>query len=374
MFTWVFPSTVTVGVSAELDGGLCVMAMSMEKSDEFKEREIYDYVKLSELPKFIDLNEEVQRLVKTCSWWDLYGVDWLITCTAFGLVGASLLLMKSPSLLFIGLGIFIYGCCQSLFAIRNGHAALHNAMCSSRSWNRFWSFFFSDICGSFHADLGYDIHIKSHHPHTNIVGHGDSSTWKVPFLPAYTYMFVAPLLVPIITIPVVMQGLWGQWTRMARFITLGSVGLYINFYLLMNVSGFTFKGALLATVLSRMVLSIPYIHVNIFQHIGLPMYSMKNRPKKIYQMSNGVLNLPRNPVLDYCFGHSIISCHVEHHLFPQLSDNMCLKIKPIVSKFLRENGLPYHEDTYTNRMFFFLNKYSELMVQAPPITHFVGIQ
>lgn len=43
-------------------------------------------------------------------------------------------------------------------------------------------------------------------------------------------------------------------------------------------------------------------------------------------MSLGVLNLPRLPVLDWAFGHSLISCHVEHHLFPRLSDNMCLKV------------------------------------------------
>lgn len=43
-------------------------------------------------------------------------------------------------------------------------------------------------------------------------------------------------------------------------------------------------------------------------------------------MSLGVLNLPRLPVLDWAFGHSLISCHVEHHLFPWLSDNMCLKV------------------------------------------------
>lgn len=43
-------------------------------------------------------------------------------------------------------------------------------------------------------------------------------------------------------------------------------------------------------------------------------------------MSLGVLNLPRLPVLDWAFGHSIVSCHVEHHFFPRLSDNMCLKV------------------------------------------------
>ena len=161
---------------------------------------------------------------------------------------------------------------------------------------------------------------------------------------------------------------------MLKYFTLMPIGLAINFHLLMTISGFTFWGAVACTLVSRAVLAIPYIHVNVFQHIGLAMYSQKSRPKRIYQMSSGVLNLPSHPILDYAFGHSIISCHIEHHLFPKLSDNMCLKIKPLVYKFFSENGLPYHEDTYMGRVWTFLENYDELMVKAPPITHFVGIQ
>lgn len=62
------------------------------------------------------------------------------------------------------------------------------------------------------------------------------------------------------------------------------------------------------------------------QHIGLNMFSPMRRPKRIYQMTHGVLNLPRNLLLDWLFGHSLINCHVEHHLFPFLSDHMCLKV------------------------------------------------
>lgn len=80
----------------------------------------------------------------------------------------------------------------------------------------------------------------------------------------------------------------------------------------------------------------------LLQHIGLPMFAADRKPKRIQQMSLGVLNLPRNALLDWCFGHSLISCHVEHHLFPSLSDNMCLK----VSQSLPQRGvgvlLPLH--------------------------------
>lgn len=44
-----------------------------------------------------------------------------------------------------------------------------------------------------------------HHAHTNVIGLGDSSVWKVPFLPRTVYLFVAPLAVPIIT-PLVALG------------------------------------------------------------------------------------------------------------------------------------------------------------------------
>lgn len=65
----------------------------------------------------------------------------------------------------------------------------------------------------------------------------------------------------------------------------------------------------------------------LLQHIGLPMFTADRKPKRIHLMSLGVLNLPRNALLDWSFGHSLISCHVEHHLFPNLSDNMCLKVR-----------------------------------------------
>ncbi|CAG2229117.1 fatty acid desaturase 6-like [Mytilus edulis] len=338
------------------------------------EKNVYDYVSLKELPNFAELNQQVTKLVDSSSWWDRHGVDWMILFLSFGLVFVALFLMKSSNIQTVALGVFVLGCCHSTIAIKTAHLVQHGALCSSKALGTFMVYFVSDLCGSFSGDLGYDIHIKVHHPHTNIIGLGDSSTWKVPFVPSYLYMFVVPLFLPVVTIPIVLKDIWGKWKSLLTYLILMPLGLTINLYLLMNISGFSFWGAVLCTLTYRAVLAIPYIHVNIFQHIGLAMYSPKSRPKRIYQMSTGVLNLPRNPFLDYTFGHAIVSCHIEHHLFPKLSDNMCLKIKPLVTKFIKENGLPYYEDTYMNRMWMFIEQYNELMVNAPPISHFVGIQ
>lgn len=341
---------------------------------ENNETNVYDYVSLKELPNFAELNLKVTKIVENSSTWEIYGVDWMILFLSFLLVFVALFLMRSDNMQTFILGVFLMGCCHSTISVKTAHSALHGAMSNNKMLYKVLIYFLSDVCSSVSADVGDDIHIRIHHPHTNIIGLGDSSTWKIPFLPTYIYMFIAPLLLPVVTIPIVIQELWGKWKSMMIYFILMPVGLSINFYLLMSISGFTFWGAVMITLMYRATLSIPYIHVNIFQHIGLAMYSKNSRPKRIYQMSTGVLNLPRNPVLDYTFGHSIVSCHIEHHLFPKLSDNMCLKVKPVVSKFLQENGLMYYEDTYLNRMTLFIDKYNDWMVNAPPISHFVGIQ
>ncbi|XP_048745526.2 fatty acid desaturase 6-like [Ostrea edulis] len=346
----------------------------IESKEESGTEIVYDRVKEDELPKFSDLNNEVMAFVNRCSWWEKYGVDWCITGMGFIMSYVALICMQSSSPLTFCLGVFIYGYCYQMFAVRCAHASVHNSLCEFRAVNRILGFFFGDFLSSFSSDVGYDIHIRVHHPHTNIIGLGDSSSWKMSFLPALFYMYFAPLLLPLMSVPVSLKELWGQWKKMARYVILMLMGYFVNVALLMKISGFSFTGALLCILVSRGLLSIPYIHVNVFQHIGLPMYSRDHRPKKIYLMSTGVLNLPRNPILDFTFGHAIISAHVEHHLFPHMSDNMCLMIKPIVSRFLKKNGLPYNEDSYLSRMWHFTVKYKELMVNAPPITHFVGIQ
>ncbi|XP_028825795.1 fatty acid desaturase 6 isoform X2 [Denticeps clupeoides] len=290
--------------------------------------------------------------------------------------GKAFLLLGSSQILLFGMGMLIMGVAHAIITVKGTHLASHGALSESQAWGEFLAVFFIEVCGSFTAQVGVQAHVKMHHAHTNVIGLGDSSTWKIPFLPRTIYLFIAPLAVPIIT-PLVALGQLrclsvGQALRTVLMVTLG---LYAQYWLLLHVSGFQSPhSALLCMLACRAMFSVPYIHVNIFQHIGLPMFSPNCRPKRIYQMTHGVLNLPRNLLLDWTFGHSLINCHVEHHLFPFLSDNMCLKVKPIVSKYLKEKQLPYQEDRYLSRLSLFFHKYQELMVFAPPITELVGVQ
>ncbi|KAG7275861.1 LOW QUALITY PROTEIN: hypothetical protein CRUP_033274, partial [Coryphaenoides rupestris] len=264
------------------------------------------------------------------------------------------LLLGSAHPLWFAAGVVLMGVAHGVITIKGTHLASHGSLSESQAWADFWAVFFIEICGSFVARAGVQGHIKLHHAHTNVVGLGDSSTWKAPFLPRSVYLFIAPLGMPVIT-PLVALGELRKHSVLhgVRTVLLVSLGFGAQYWLLVHVSGFQSPAStLLCMMVCRAMFSLPYIH----------------RPKRIYQMTHGVLNLPRNPLLDWIFGHSLINCHVEHHLFPFLSDHMCLKIKPIVSSYLKEKNLPYQEDRYLSRLRMFFHRYQELMVFAPPIT------
>ncbi|XP_044033699.1 fatty acid desaturase 6 [Siniperca chuatsi] len=324
----------------------------------------------------MELTRLVQKMVKESSWWERRGIDCSILAAAFLCLPPAFLLLSSSQILWFSAGMLLMGVAHAVITIKGTHLASHGALSESQAWGKFWAVFFIEICGSFSAQVGVQGHIKMHHAHTNVIGLGDSSVWKVPFLPRTVYLFIAPLAMPIITPLVALAHLKGHSLALVvRTILMVTLGLYSQYWLLIHVSGFlSAHSALLCMLVCRAMFTVPYIHVNIFQHIGLHMFSPTRRPKRIYQMTHGVLNLPRNPLLDWIFGHSLINCHVEHHLFPFLSDNMCLKVKPVVSKYLTEKQLPYQEDSYLSRLHLFFHKYQELMVFAPPITELVGVQ
>ncbi|XP_015359707.2 fatty acid desaturase 6, partial [Marmota marmota marmota] len=323
-----------------------------------------------------ELEGLVQDVVRASSWWELHGVDCAILALSLLALPAGFLCLSSENVLVFAIGITILGVCHSTLTVKGSHLATHGALTKSKRWSKIWLLFFVEVCTAFTAEFGKFSHVNMHHGYTNVVGLGDSSTWKLPGLNRYVYMFLAPFLIPIITPLVALERLRKVELRIAlRTLGLISLGLYSQYWLLLNVSGFRSPSSALACMLLiRALLAHPFLHVNIFQHIGLPMFSRDKKPQRIHMMTLGVLNLPRLPVLDWAFGHSLISCHVEHHLFPKLSDNMCLKVKPVVSRFLHEKQLPYQEDSYLARFRLFLNRYEELMVQAPLITEVVGLQ
>ena len=350
--------------------GKNVRAMDQLMENDKKDEEISQHE-----PSMHELNLLIREVVSSSSWWDLHGVDLAIMFLNLGLLPFGYLLLGCGSMPLFVLGHLLLSYIHATFTVKLAHAALHNALAgSSRFINRLLSMFFIEIWGGF-TDVGsYEAHIKLHHPYTNIIGLGDSSSWRAPFLGRNMYLFFAPLFLPPLYLIVGLKMLAGRWWLQTRFLFVVILGHMMHFCLFRYGAGLSTLWSLLCNFSVRGVFSIPYIHVNIFQHIGLPMYDVKKQPTRLYRLASAVLNLQRNPLLDFNFGHSFFSCHIEHHLFPHLSDNMCLKIQPVVSSYFKKHGLPYNEATYSSRLRTFYSNYEELMVKAPPITEFIGIQ
>lgn len=324
--------------------------------------------------KFSDLNARVKLVIQNSTWFEKHGYDIMILLIGLFVIlptGLVLLRFDETNIMLFAIGIAMLGFCHHLSMVKAAHMFLHSALGLSERTNEFFRWVSIELIGGFPSTYATLAHVKIHHPHTNILGLGDSSSWRLPFLPRSVYMFVAPLFIPLMTPIVGYVQIWGRWFNMFTYTLSLIAGFGAHYCLLRYVSDLEPLGAVMCMVASRSVFMVPYIHVNVFQHIGLNMYTTENRPDRLTLMSTSVLNLPRHPFLDWCFGHSIISCHIEHHLFTGLSDSMCLKIKPTVKRFFEEHRLPYHEKTYTNRVKFIWRKYEELMVKGPPITDFV---
>lgn len=64
-------------------------------------------------------------------------------------------------------------------------------------------------------------------------------------------------------------------------------------------------------------------------------------------------------------GNAFIECHIEHHLFPKLSNRMLAKIRPIVVQHLKDEGYQYIEETYRQCLKNCLKNYHTIFKSSP---------
>ncbi|NWT03601.1 FADS6 desaturase, partial [Mionectes macconnelli] len=199
-----------------------------------------------------ELSELVQKVVKSSSWWERHGVDISILACSFLLLPAGNS-AQPPQITARG--------------SRGGgsHQLLMTAALLGASAPLL--FLPAQLCSAFTVEQATYNHVKIHHGYTNVIGLGDSSTWKLPFLNRYVYMFIAPLAVPILTPLVALDLLRNvEWKAALRTLCCMFLGFYCHYWLLLHVSGFQSPwSALLCMLLTRSLLAHPYIHVNIFQ-------------------------------------------------------------------------------------------------------------
>ncbi len=70
--------------------------------------------------------------------------------------------------------LFLLGCAHAILTNKSGHLSVHGALGGPPWFVKATSWFMVEFCGQFSLKVGEDIHIKYHHPYTNIIGLGDS--------------------------------------------------------------------------------------------------------------------------------------------------------------------------------------------------------
>jgi len=151
----------------------------MNHQPDMEVTEKHVYVDPKDLPSLSELNVKVRDLEEKCSWYERYGVDWVQFVGAICAVPVALLILRNDTIACQALGILLMCGYHTSLTARAGHLASHGALAESPKINYFLHVLFGEFVGSFSTKCGHDIHIKFHHPHTNIIGLGDSSTWKV---------------------------------------------------------------------------------------------------------------------------------------------------------------------------------------------------
>ncbi len=306
------------------------------------------------------LSKEIQEVLNNQTWFQLHGFEWLfflLRSIAFAAIFVCFALTDGwlRLLTLIPLSYLYYG-----IGITGTHETSHRAFTKSVRWNKIWSYFFSDFWASQSSAWWYNRHVKIHHAFTNIPSK-EEMDFLYPWLNKYIFFFVAPYLVLGWLIVNSVRFLWGKWGEFIKFTTCMLLG--IAFHLGLFLLFVPLPEALLYFFIMRSLFSPVFVHIATFNHIGLENPDIK--PPWLPHQTRTTRNLKPHWFLTGMGGNAFIDCHIEHHLFPSISNRMLAKIRPITVKFLKREGYKYVEETYRSCLAYCLRNYKYIFQQGP---------
>lgn len=289
---------------------------------------------------FVELSLRVKAHADSRSWLQTHGGELAVFALRVALFCAGYALCaRGGWSLAGGIGVMAYA--YYGIAITGVHEASHRAFVGSTAGNRRWLHFFSDFWSAQSGDWWHHRHVILHHAHTNVV-EKDPPLFVYPWLDKYLYFFVTPFLVSF----------WLVWHSAAH---LRAKGRGLGLYLVLAASGWAFHvalfrrylpwgPALLAAFVMRSLLAPVFMHLAVFNHIGLDF--PRARSAWLPHQTRTTRNLKAHWFLSGMGGNAFVECHLEHHLFPALSNRLLAEVRPIVREHLAKAGYDYVEEGY----------------------------
>jgi len=310
---------------------------------------------------FLELSRRVQARIKGFTWLDRHGYESLMFFIRFGLFILGFVLFAWPSLVYRVLGMLVLAYAYTGIAITGTHETSHLSYVKNSFLNKLWAYFFSDFWSAQSSLWWHFRHVQKHHVYPN-VPEKETANFYYPWLNRYFYFFVTPYLVIFWLVGNSVKYLWGKWGHLLAYLVAMIAGWCVHLYLFTTL-GYSVFASLGLVFIMRSLFAPLFMHLAVFNHIGL------DNPRAVLpwlpRQENTTRNIKPTWFLSGMGGNAFLECHLEHHLFPSLSNHLLAKIRPVVREFLQEKGYLYREEGYRECLAQCLKHYHALFEQRP---------
>ncbi len=304
---------------------------------------------------FIELSKEVRNLVSTQSWWSRHGQEWVALFARLALFALGYGIFTVPGAIFKIIGIVILSYAYYGIGITATHETSHLAFTKSPHLNRILSYIFSDFWCAQSSLWWHHRHVQVHHVYPNVPSK-EKKQFYYPWLHKYVYFFITPFLVQFWLVAHSVIFLKGKWKAMAIYSILGLAGWLLPIYLFSLVV--SVPAAIGYAFIMRSLFAPLFLHLSVFNHLGLE--NPATRLPWLPHQTKTTRNLRPHWILVGMGGNALVDCHIEHHLYPGLSNHILGKIRPIIKKYLQKEGYQYAEEGYWSCLKNCLHYYSEV--------------
>jgi fatty acid desaturase len=289
-----------------------------------------------------------------------YRFELLAFFVRLGLYACGILLFSFGGWLFQLIGLVLASFGFYAVAITGTHETRHGCFQQSERLNRLWAYFFSDFWSGQSNVWWHHRHTLVHHTQTNIPSK-EPSLFYYPWIKPFVYFFIAPFFVNGWLFVNSVKFLKSQPGPLLTYLLLQTLGWLFHIWVFALFVSWPL--AIVFAVLMRALFAPLFMHIAVFNHIGLP--ELDRKPAWLPHQSITTRNLKPHILLTLFGGNAFIECHIEHHLFPNISNHLLGKIHPIVRSFLKEQGYAYTEEGYISCLNYCLKSYHQIFQRSP---------
>ncbi len=291
--------------------------------------------------QFISLSEEVQTFVRKESYFQKHGVEFVLMFVRFLFFAIGFFIFAQQGIIFKMIGLFVMLFSYGSSVITGTHETSHGAFFESKHANKIACYFFADFLINQSSLWWHNRHVEQHHTFTNIKGK-DPVLYIFPHINKYVYFFLLPYLLLFWFVKESIQFLWKDKKQFFLYLFLSTAGW--TFQILLFYAVLPLSLSVICVFIMRLTLAPLFMQLAVFNHIGLeePPHVKPWLPLQV----KTTRNVKKNFFLNSFGGNAFIDCHIEHHLFPRLSNRMIRKIKPIVLRAIAKAKYSYVEESY----------------------------